>query len=129
MIGAIIGNLIGILLLPLSFAFAYEAGSFLLNGTDYDVLSYVVYGFAAYLVVYVVFLLIGTVTDYISINSIHFLEVLEHETIHAIMTKLFFRQVESIAVSAGPGVTATAGPTLGCAMPFIWLGPYFIPLV
>lgn len=60
------------------------------------------------------------------------LQILEHELNHAVMAKLFFRQVTQLDVTPyaveGPAGFVAHAPGCGCLTTFITLAPYYVPL-
>ena len=78
----IIYFIVGLLLLPGAFAFAVQAVQFLWCCVDPVTVQWVIAGFAVY---FGLFLMAAMAR---ALGSIGFLETLEHETIHALATKI-----------------------------------------
>lgn len=118
----IIYFIVGLLLLPGAFAFAVQAVQFLWCCVDPVTVQWVIAGFAVY---FGLFLMAAMAR---ALGSIGFLETLEHETIHALATKILLERVYAILVTAGPGVTSTS-PGNAVVNPFIDMAPYCVPLL
>jgi hypothetical protein len=108
---------LAVLLAPLAGAFVYEA--FLLLAANFELYwrSAAAYGFLFYFVLFVV----------VSRRKINFLEVLEHEIIHATMALfLFFRDIGELRATPEEGETKIEQ---GGSNTLIYLAPYCLPIL
>jgi len=103
------------LLAPLAFALAYEAYQFLRSDIPLQEAEWFLYGLGFYFALYVTLLA----------KRIRFLEVLEHELAHTIVSLAFFKVPESLKAHRAEGgeVEPIGGDFLSC------LAPYYLPLV
>ena len=102
-----------VLLVPLIYAFAYEAYLFVTTDFAFHLLRYFVLGFATYLLVYLI----------IAGRRVLFFEVFEHELGHALTGLVFFQNVEGFAATPGQGLVV-----LDDANFMIMLAPYYLPV-
>jgi hypothetical protein len=110
----------GVVFFPLSAAFANEAFQFLVSNSAFYEGNWVIYGFAAYAVVYILFYIISAG------RKVLFIQVLEHEVIHALTAIfLFWRDIKELQAKPEEGeVTVEGGPNV-----VITLAPYCLPLL
>lgn len=113
----------GLVFFPAALAFAYQGALFLLYKSDAE-MQLVGIGFLVYVALFALVAVLG------GYPSIRFLQVFEHELIHAVLAKLFFWRVTSFQVlENGGGLTGTQHPpALQFGFPFVIMGPYFFPL-
>lgn len=124
--GGILGKLfrfsLVIIFAPLVVAFTVAALAFLGESVDEWLTSWFVLGFIASAPIWIILMASG--------HSM--LQTLEHELNHAILAKLFFRQVTRLEVTPYPvdgrGGVVEFAPGCGCLTTLIILGPYYLPL-
>ena len=114
--GRFVRFLIAVVLGPFFVAFVYEALVLLSRNAGFFITSFVTYGFLIYLVAYLI----------ISRPAITFLEVLEHEFLHAIAALLSFRQVGELNATPMGGGTRVDPPGTHVG---ITLAPYCLPIL
>ena len=113
--GRFVRFLIAVVLGPFFVAFVYQALVLLIENAGFFLTSFVTYGFLAYLVVYLI----------VSRSAMTFLEVLEHEFLHAVAALLSFRQVGELKASPVGGETAVLPPGTHVG---VTLAPYCLPI-
>jgi hypothetical protein len=108
---------LAVLLAPLSGAFVCEALLFLASNVDWR--SWVTYGFACYSLVFMVFMVFSP-------RKIAFIEVLEHEVIHAtVALVLFWKDILGLQVDLTKGGITTVDQGDNA---IIRLAPYCLPI-
>lgn len=111
--GKLIRFLASLLLIPFVYAFAHEAYSFVTLNVKAHSISWFIYGFFGYVLVY----------GFVLWRKIAFLEIFEHELGHALVGLLFFRDIQKFEVHPGGGsVELVGGNSL------IRLAPYYLPV-
>jgi hypothetical protein len=108
---------LAVLLAPLAGAFVCEAFLFLVANFELYWRSAAAYGFLFYFVLFVIF----------SRQKINFLEVLEHEVIHAtVAILLFWRDIQELRATPEEGETVIEP---GGSSTIISLAPYCLPIL
>jgi hypothetical protein len=115
--GQLIWSIVGILLAPLTFAFAYEAYLVLTAHLDALITNWFIYGAIAYLAVFLI----------VPASRMRFIEIFEHELGHTVMAMAFFQDIQKFEVEVN-GVNQGAVHYVGTSNFVITLAPYFLPL-
>lgn len=115
--GKILRFILLLVLIPLIYAFSYQAILFFQKIQLEDILFFLL-GMGAYLLVYVIFLK----------HKIGFIETLVHELTHAVAALTIFQMPRKLVVDPDlGGGRAGVVETAGCF--WVALAPYFLPLV
>lgn len=104
---------ISFLLIPLMYAFGYEALLFIVANVEFALIEMFLYGFLAYTVFHA---LLG--------SKLNFVQFFEHELGHTLVALVFFNDVRGFLVHPQGGEMAYKGASNF----FILLAPYYLPV-